>query len=681
MDLVTLDWETYYDRASGYTLEKMSTEDYVCDPRFEEIGLSVKVRRGDAIIRPVEWFSGTRKELAAWLAQFELHRHAVVAHNCMFDGLILKRYYGIVPKLYIDTLSMARPIFGSYLKRLGLAHLAAELKLGEKGDEVIRADGLRRMDFTPEEMRLYGPGYCSNDVELTEALYLRMRKHMRRGPLPASPSKWIAFPDDEMRVIDSTMRMYIQPQLRLNEQTLIDNLKGIQEKKRGTVAEMEVQGITSDVLRSNKKFAELLEKLGVEVPLKPSPASLKRGDDPPVMTYAFGAKDEGFKEMKERYADDAFISAILAARVSEKSTIAESRTERYIIKARRHRSVARVPINYSGAHTTRDSGAEGENWQNPPKVSKDRLRYAIEAPDGYVIHDADQAQIEARLVAVVAGQQNLVEQFERGEDVYSLFASKLFKREVNRKLIDYNGTVINPKNGKVYVREGAQWVQRGQIPVPANAGNKAPDEKEGKVGKESILGLGFQMGAEKFRVTLIGNAGIDEPIEVVQGYCETYQQEFPMIPELWGAAQGAVKAALMGHSTQIGPVEITPDGIVFPSGMMIAYPNLGITSRGRLFYRRAKDKWDQNLFGGKIVENFIQKLARDIVFWQSNLIRKETGYRHALRVHDSLIHVIPEDKVEAFSKVALEIMALRPPWMPDAPLMAEAKIGRTYGDT
>lgn len=659
MRLITLDWESFYDSRSGYTLKKMSTEDYVCDPRFEEIGLSVKVDGG----KP-SWCSDARSNLADWLRQFEIAKNAVVAHNMKFDGLILAVHYNLIPKLYIDTLSMARPILGSYLKSLSLAKLAEYFALGVKGEEVMLADGLRRRDFGPEQLRRYG-GYCDNDVDLTHGLYQRMRHHCRPTlPPGVAPNgeAWmksaglIRFPDDEMRAIDATMRMYTQPQLRLNVNTLEANLKGIRERKRKIISELEVQGVGAETLRSNVKFATFLESYGVDVPLKPSPASLKRGDDPVIMTHAFGAKDEGFKAMREQYADDEFLSAVFAARVSEKSTGAETRHEHYIIKAKTHHGIARVPLKYSGAHTTRDSGEDGENWQNPAKVSKDRLRFAIEAPPGYVLHDADQAQIEARVLAVCAGQQDLVEQFARGDDVYSNFASKLFRRPVNRKFFEL-------RNGEKFF----------------------PDEKEGKVGKESILGLGFQMAAEKFRITLIGNAGLNEPIETVEEYVRTYRSEFTHIADsekgIWARTQAAVKNSLLGRTTDISCISITPEGIRFPTGFVIAYPNLGITSRGRLFYRRAKDKWDQNLFGGKVVENFVQKIARDIVFWQSGLITKETGYRHALRVHDSLIHVIPEDKAEEFSKVALEIMALRPSWLPNVPLLAEAKIGRTYGDT
>lgn len=658
MDLITLDFESPYCTKTGYTLTKMSTEDYVCDPRFDLFMCGVTRNAAPAYL-----LAGPRGEIIEGLRSLDLHRHAVNAHNMMFDGLILERHCGIIPKLYVDTLSMARPIMGSYSKRLSLAALVKFFGLGEKGDEVVRADGkMSREMFTPYEWAEYGR-YCINDTELGAALYQRMRRHSRPfAPEGVAPNgewwmdtkntgKLIPFPDEELRTIDATMRMYTQPKLVLNKARLEANQVKTREKKAKILAEAEVQGVTAAVLRSTDKFATLLESMGVEVPLKPSPADIKNGKTPPRLVPAFGKTDEGFKALIEEYENDLEVSTLLAARMSEKSTMEEKRTERLIHIADRYPRF-RIPIGYCKAHTTRDGGEEGINAQNFPGAGKSEMRFAIEAPPGHVIVDADQAQIEARLVAVCAGQTNLVQQFRDGKDVYSIFASELFKRPVDRK--------------KVIMVDGKKVV---------------PDEKEGKVGKEGILGLGFEMGAEKFRLTLAGKAGIKETIEVVKGYVDTYRTTYPCIPDLWGACKAALRDAVIAKQwTEVACVEIGPEGIRFPTGMMIHYPNLDFDGR-RFVYQRAKDKYPKGLFGGAVTENFIQKLARDIVFAQANKITRETGYRHVLRAHDAIAHVIPEDKAEAFGKVVLEIMSEPPSWLPQVPLLAELKIGRSYGET
>lgn len=657
MDCYTLDIESYYDPATGYSLSAkgVSTEDYVCDRRFEVIGISVK--RND--IRS-SWFSGTMQATAEWLRQFPFHKNALTGHNMIFDGLVLQYHFGIVPKLYIDTLSMARPIVGSILKSLSLASLAKYFGLGEKGDEVVRAMGKRRLDFTPWELAEYGR-YCVNDTDLTRALYLRMRHHARpelpRGSA-AHGERWvddkrlIRFPDTEMRVIDHTMRMYLQPKLELSEAVLQENQRITKIKKAEIVANMEVQGITAAVLRSNDKFSALLESMGIEVPLKPSPTDLKKNIDPPRLIPAFGKNDEAFKDLQEEYADNLEVSTILNARISEKSTQEETRTAK-LLEIRRKYQKLRVPIKYSGAHTHRDSGTEGINLQNPPKTDKSRMRFAIVAPPGHKIVDADQAQIEARAVAACAGAESLVQQFARGEDVYSNMASQLYGRPVDRKKAAFR------ENGEKYF----------------------PDYTPGQCGKGVILGCGFGMGPPKFQLTLAGQYGVKVDLGTATQYVYTYRNAFPEIPEIWGECDAALRDALLvGKWTDVSCVSIGPEGIRFPNDTLIAYPNLAVKD-GRFTYRRAKDKFNVNIYGAKVTENFIQKIARDIVFEQAIVVHKETGFRPVMRNHDALAYVVPDAQVDTFSKELLEIMAVPPSWLPTIPLMAEVKTGQSYGDT
>ena len=100
MDLVTLDFETYYDR--DYSLSKMTTEAYVRDPRFEVIGVGVKVND-----HATDWYSGA--DTGRFLHSMDYSDKAILCHNTAFDGAILGWRFGIKPKLWLDTLSMARP--------------------------------------------------------------------------------------------------------------------------------------------------------------------------------------------------------------------------------------------------------------------------------------------------------------------------------------------------------------------------------------------------------------------------------------------------------------------------------------------------------------------------------------------------------------------------------------------
>ena len=111
MDLITLDFETYYSRE--YSLKKLTTEEYVRDPRFEVLGVAIKVNN-----RETEWASGTQEQLKTFLQTFDWDKSMVLAHNTMFDGAILSWIFDIKPRAYTDTVCIARAVNG-----LSLIHI------------------------------------------------------------------------------------------------------------------------------------------------------------------------------------------------------------------------------------------------------------------------------------------------------------------------------------------------------------------------------------------------------------------------------------------------------------------------------------------------------------------------------------------------------------------------------
>lgn len=387
MHLLTYDFETFYDRQ--YSLSKLTTEEYIRDPQFEVIGVSVKSND-----EPAQWFSGTLKQTRNWLSQFPWDDALAVAHNAMFDAAILNWHFDIRPKGLADTLSMARPVLAGVNAGGSLATLARHFSLGEKGDEVINALGKRRLDFTPEELSRYGR-YCLNDTELTYALFLRLAE---------------GFPKDEFKLIDRTLRMFTEPVLELDKGLLKRHLTDVRYKKEQLLSKAL---ISKDNLMSNPQLAETLRTLGVEPPMKVSPTTGKE-------TYAFAKTDEAFKALLEH--ENPIVQAIVAARIGVKSTLEETRTERFIDIAAR--GPLPVPLRYYGAHTGRWSGLDQLNLQNLPRKSP--LKKALRAPPGFVFVDCDSSQIEARTLAWLAGQWDLVEAFDRGEDVYKTMAASIY---------------------------------------------------------------------------------------------------------------------------------------------------------------------------------------------------------------------------------------------------------------
>jgi DNA polymerase len=262
MDIVTIDFETYYSKE--YSLSKLTTEEYVRSDDFEVIGVGVKVNDN-----PADWYSGS--DVRTFLNSLDYSDKAILCHNTVFDGAILSWHYDIKPKFWFDTMSMARPnhnvTVGGSLKNLALY-----FKLGEKGTEVLDALGKRRKDFTPTELHKYG-SYCVNDIELTYKLFRKLKKD---------------FPVSELLVIDQTIRMYTEPVIELDRFKLCDHLKAEQERKQKLLNKLgngDPEAARA-VLSSNPKFAALLENLGAVVPMKVSP---RTGKD----TYAFAKTDPG----------------------------------------------------------------------------------------------------------------------------------------------------------------------------------------------------------------------------------------------------------------------------------------------------------------------------------------------------------------------------------------------------
>lgn len=393
--MITLDFESYYSK--DYSLSKLITEQYINDPRFEVIGVSVK--RDDM---PIIWITGDDYTIKRRLLQLGVDKSVVCCHNAAFDCAILSWRYDIRPPVIVDTLSMARPVIG-LTKSVSLRTLSEYFGIGEKGTEIYNTLGKHREDFTPEELARFGE-YCRQDVNLTYQLYFKLKPYI---------------PVREMFLIDLTIRMFTEPKIELDLPLLITHLAEVRNKKAELLKSI---GLDSrEALMSNDKFAGMLRKLGVEPPKKISPTTGKE-------TYAFAKTDDGFKALLN--SEDERVQALASARLGLKSTIEETRTEAFLGIGKR---LGRMPVmlNYYGAvNTGRFSGGDKTNPQNLPRGGV--LREAMRAPKGYKIVACDSSQVEARTLAWLAGEDELTEGFERNEDVYCAFASKVYGRKITK---------------------------------------------------------------------------------------------------------------------------------------------------------------------------------------------------------------------------------------------------------
>jgi len=621
VQLITLDFETYY--AQDYSLTKLTTEEYIRDKRFEVIGVGVKVGEG-----MTEWFSGSHLDVQKYLSTLPWNDSALLCHNTMFDGAILAWRFGIKPKLYLDTLCMGRATNGVDVGG-SLAYLSERYNLGKKGHEVIEAKGKNITGFSNSELEQYGE-YCKNDVELTFKLFQVLSS---------------AFPSEELQLIDLTLRMFINPVLEVDDALLIDRLEELKDEKfklLGTLKEKlgcETEEEVRKKLASNKQFAGVLEDFGIEVPMKESKTTGK-------LTYALAKNDTGFIALTEH--EDPFIQQLAAVRLGTKSTIEESRIERFIDVGSRNKGRLPIPLKYYGAHTGRWAGSDKVNFQNLPSRDKKKkaLKNAVVAPEGYVVINCDSSQIEARVLAWLSGQEDLVEEFANGDDVYSIFASKIYDYEVTKK---------NP-------------VERF-------------------VGKTCILGLGYGTGALKLQHTLkTSPPGADLTKEKCDEIVKLYRDTNDMIVKLWREGDKALKSMADWQSSNkpfyYGKnkcVVVTKEGFKLPNGLYIRYPDLKLnTDETKSGYEYKSRKGPVSLWGGSIVENVVQALARIIVGEQ--MLKLTERYRPVLTVHDAAVCVVPEDEVNEACAWIVEVMSTPPDWAKGLPVACEAQVGKNYGE-
>ena len=607
MNIITVDFETYYGKDLGFKTH--TTEEYVRHEDFEVIGVAVAVNDEEAI-----WFSGPASDIKTFLNKFDWSNSFALAHNTQFDGAILNWIFKIKPKGYLDTLCMARALHGVEAGG-SLKVLAERYKIGVKGTEVDDAYGKRRKDFTPEALEQYG-SYCRNDVGLCKTLFnIFMEK----------------FPVKELKVIDTTLRMFVEPSLRLNLPMLESHLETVKERKAKLLAVAEAD---KDSLMSNDKFAELLKLLGVEPPTKISARTGKQA-------WAFAKTDEEFKVLLEH--PDPRVQALVSARLGNKTTLEETRTQRFIDIALR--GSLPVPIKYYAAHTGRWGGDDKINLQNLPSRGQNanKLKLSIEAPEGYVIIDSDSSQIEARTVAWLAGQNDLVEAFDKGEDVYKIMASAIYGKDESEIT-----------------------------------------KEERFVGKTTILGAGYGMGGAKFQ-TQLKTFGVEMQADECARIISVYRSRYSKVPALWRQAQQCVEALITRQGATFGEVDAVvfdanEGGFLLPSGLWQKYEGLTkvFDPEGKAQYQYKTRKGVVKIYGGKVVENICQAVARCVIAEQMLKIAKR--YKVVLTVHDAVACIAKEDEAKEAQDYVEQCMRWRPRWCQTLPLNCESGVGRSYGD-
>jgi DNA polymerase family A len=625
------DFESFYDRT--YSLRKLSPAEYILDSRWETLACAVAVEHEPPLLLPQD-------DVQRFLRGIK-QPYAFISHNALFDACILAYRYDIHPPALMCTLSLARATIYHQIAngRLALKNVAKHLGIGVKSEFIQQMVGVHWRDLIadPGKMMLF-TAYAINDTELCREIFFQLRPYL---------------PPMEALVMDRLIRMATQPVLQVN----VNELEAYRETLRRKKAELLSRVTLTDpgALASSIKFAGLLAALGVDPPMKISPSD----PEGKKQTYAFAKSDQAFTDLLEH--EDPMVQALVAARLGVKSTIEETRSTRFIAigdATYMHggRPLMPVPLKYSGAHTHRYSGDWLLNMQNLSARKNKEIRRCLYAPAGYTLVAVDAAQIEARIVAWLADQTDLLEMYINGEDTYKAFAADIF---------------------------GLELTQVGKV--------------HRFVGKTCILGLGFGMSARKlfFSIrTLSREQGVDLGFELTLAHCEAwvfkYRQRFRYIQQLWNDLNDLLARMAAGQADgyQVGPCVVDGTTVIMPSGLRLFYDNLRYEvnpqGKGNWVYDQAQ--FTKRIYGAKLLENIDQGLDRQHVVeagLRTEMRARALGIpdpRVLLNIHDENIHCVPDEHAYTLAAIALQEMARNVQWSTGLPLNAEVKLGRNLAE-
>lgn len=666
--LVSLDFETYFD--DDYTLKKMSTSEYIRDPRFKAQMVGIKIGR-----KPTKWYTGPRLVMA--LKSINWSTHSLLCHNTQFDGFILSHHYNIVPARYYDTLSMARGLHSNEVGA-GLDEVAKFYGGEGKIDGVLElTKGMRDWDRALTEKVAT---YCVQDVDEMFRIFTEM--------VPK-------YPASEMELIHMTVRMFCDPVLRVDIPRVEKELERERQRRRDTFygvldpskyyddktvlktkAERALTGEERDMLvfkrvfGSNEKYAQMLRDQGVEPPMKLSNAWMKLSSEEreerieDKYTYAFAKDDLAFinlpddidawrgkldpdkpGDMVRIVAKQDALRQLIDCRLMVKSTTNVTRAERFL-KAGANGMLLPVGYAYARAHTLRWGGNNKMNMQNLTRGGE--LRLSILAGKGHRIAVADSGQIEARTNAWLWDQTDLLDAFRvadkwdkskgiaRGEnlDAYCRFASAIYGREITTE-----------------------------------------DKLERFVGKVCVLGLGYQMGAAKLQMTLAKGALGGPPVYFTLRECETivntYRVKNHRIREGWAKCSKIIEDMALGRTGSWKCLSWEKGVIWLPNGMSLKYPDLrkSLNDKGYEEWSYASGDKRSKIYGGLLCENLVQALARIIIGEQMIQIDKKA--RVVMTTHDEIVtHPKAREADRAFQHM-MRVMTTPLDWCPDLPLNAE----------
>jgi len=164
-----------------------------------------------------------------------------------------------------------------------------------------------------------------------------------------------------------------------------------------------------------------------------------------------------------------------------------------------------------------------------------------------------------------------------------------------------------------------------------------------------------------------------------------YREKHPEVVQGWKTCHRALDYIYSGDEAQIdswGLCHTSREGIVTPRGV-IRYPDLRKETNeetGKVEWVYGTGRKKARIYAGKVDENIVQHLARNILADNMIEIKRQTGYWPVHTVHDELIYIVPENEAEAHLDTVQAVMRTPPVWWPELVTWSEGSIGDNYGE-
>lgn len=638
-----LDFET----RSSVDLKTRGVYAYAASPDADV--LCAAVARGDESVVASSIFRGEagmfNPETVLVIREISESDDPVWAHNAYFEFVIWNRV--LAPQLGIKpldprrmrcTASLARrAVIPSSLEKCA-AYLGLKQQKDKRGAALIRKFCIPEFAAPEEHPEDFAAliDYCAQDVEVEREVHKALRAFDRKVNQSIFYFNLrvneIGFPVNKP-ALENAQRIILEDREHLTAE--FKAITGLNPTQRDRVLEwFQEHGFTGENLRKLTVDEEISKADITGLPDDTVNALRLRQ----LMSLAAVKKIPAMIELAD---EDSHVRGTLLDHGASTGRSSSKLVQQQNFK-RSTKESERFYNAFTSAPHAWNAGAVEAIHGEVAEVFSQSIRHFIHSPDEPLVA-VDYAAIECRVVNWVAGQHDALREFREGIDRYKVMASRIYGVPVSRI---------------------------------------SKDGVERFLGKQAVLGCGYQMGASKFQGTCAGY-GVEIELELAELAVRVFRETHPRVVAFWYAIERAVKRAILTTGTVVCEKAKafcrTVAGrkflfIELPSGRLLSYPEPRVEDNRISFYGQlpASTKWGRcDTYGGKLTENIVQAISADLMIY-GGLIALENGHDICMMVHDEAVKLTrgEEPRMDDF----IRCLTTLPPWADGLPLVAEGKV-------